>query len=282
MVDGMRTSGWRRCGQPSGAVLLILVVAGGWWTGSCRMQPPLERAKEKALIYFTHVRQPDPGWLSLFGYLHRRFGLEVRLASGAVAHRVTEGVGRPETFAIYRRMDDPGASVSKQQIAALPTAIDRITASALHCDRIPLPDDWVEILRKGSAAGAYALTHSVLAAEWTVENGCRSRAEMTALRQDQLGLLVQLIDRRQELAGQLDAITDIWIEAVAMLYYVGARDRVRSAWIDEIISLQRDDGGWPRHPAAGRSDPHATALAIWVVLENLRPDAAPIDWIRQE
>jgi hypothetical protein len=242
----------------------------------------LEQARGRALNYFaTQVRTPDPGWLSLFGYLHRRFGLEARLASGALPHQLKDGVGRPEVFAIYRRIDDPSAAITKQQIADLPTPIDRITATALHCDRIPVPDDWIEILRKGSAAGAYALTHSVVATEWTVENGCRARADVAALQQEQITLLVRFIEQRHELAGRFDAITDMWIEAVDMLYYIGARESVQSAWIDEILALQRDDGGWPRHPRAPRSDPHATALAIWVLLENLQPNAARIPWIRQ-
>lgn len=264
-------------------VAVLAIGLYGWRIRSVRMDNPLARAQGMALSYFaTHVRTPDPGWLSLFSYMHRRFGLEVRLASGRMVHQVTEGVGRPEIFAIYQRVDDPRAAISKQQIAALPTAIDRITASALHCDRIPLPDDWIEILRQGSAAGAYALTHSVLATEWTVEQGCRSRAEIAALREDQIGLLAGLIERRHELVDQFDAITDIWIEAVTMLYYVGARDRVRAEWIEELLAGQREDGGWPRHPSAARSDPHATALAIWVLCENLQPGAESIRWIRQE
>lgn len=242
----------------------------------------LGHAQERALQYFaTQVRTPDPGWLSLFGYLHRRFGLEARLASGVVLHEVTEGVGRPEVYAIYRRIDDPNAIVTKQQIADLPTAIDRITASALHCDRIPLPDNWIDILRKGSAAGAYALTHSVVATEWTVENGCRTRADVAALQQEQATLLVQFIEQRHELAHRFDAITDMWIEAIDMLHYIGAGQRVRSDWIDEMVRIQRDDGGWPRHPRAQRSDPHATALALWALLENLQPNSPRISWIRQ-
>jgi hypothetical protein len=157
----------------------------------------LERAQTAALRYFaTSVETADPSWLSLFGYMHRRFGVDARLASGASAHTVRDGVARPEVYAIYRRIDDPDAQVDKAAIAALPTAIDRITASALHCDRIPLPADWVEILAKASRAGAYALTHAVLATEWTVENGCRTRQDVTALHAEQVRLLEQLIEQR--------------------------------------------------------------------------------------
>ena len=242
--------------------------------------PRLESAQAGALRYFaTSVTTPDPSWLSLFGYMHRRFGVDARLASGAPAAAVRDGVARPEVYAIYRRIDDPDAQVDKAAIAALPTAIDRITASALHCDRIPLPPDWVEILAKASRAGAYALTHAVLATEWTVENGCRSRQDVAALHAEQVRLLEQLVDQRASLAGRYDAATDLWIEAMAMLDYSGAGDRIRAAWIDDLLAQQRSDGGWPRHPNANRSDPHATTLALWVVLAQRQPQAPPIRWI---
>lgn len=277
---GGRARGY--CSLPARIALLVVIGLSSSQAISWATPGRLEQAKDRALNYFaTQVRTADPGWLSLFGYLHRRFGLEARLASGAIPHHLKDGVGRPEVFAIYRRMDDPSATITKQQIADLPTAIDRITASALHCDRIPVPDDWIEILRKGSAAGAYALTHSVAATEWTVENGCRTRADVAALQHEQITLLVRFIEQRHELAGRFDAVTDMWIEAIDMLYYIGARERVQSAWIDEILAIQRDDGGWPRHPRAQRSDPHATALAIWVLLENLHPNTPRISWIRQ-
>jgi len=241
----------------------------------------LEATKARALAYFTSPRiTPDPGWLSLFGYMHRRFGLVVPDAAGTPLHTVRAGVARPEVFAVYRRIDDPSARVEKRQIAELPTAIDRITASALHCDRIALPDDWVQILLKATRAGAYALTHAVLAAEWSVENGCLERAEMEDLHRQQELHLVELVARRDELATRYAAATDIWIEAIAMLYYSRAGARVRDEWIDSLLAAQRPDGGWPRGPAATRSDPHATALALWIVLENLDP-APPIAWIRR-
>lgn len=238
----------------------------------------LERAQAAVLRYFaTAVERPDPSWLSLFGYMHRRFGVDARLASGAPAHELRDGIARPEVWAIYRRIDDPGAQVDKGAIAALPSPIDRITASALHCDRIPLPPDWVQILARASRAGAAALPHAVLATEWTVENGCRSRQDVAALHGEQVRLLEQLIEQRN--ANQYKAATDLWIEAMAMLDYTGAGDRIRPEWIDDMLSQQRPDGGWPRQPRATASDPHASALALWVVLAQRQPQAPPIRWI---
>jgi hypothetical protein len=245
-----------------------------------RFSARLLAAREEALGYFAaHVDAPDPSWLSLFGYLHRRFGVRVALRSGAGLHELRDGIARPDVYAIYRRIDDPGARVEKAAIAALPTAIDRITASALHCDRIALPADWLDILRKASRAGLYALTHAVLASEWTVENGCLERDDVRTLGEEQVLLLEKLIDGRAALAASQEAATDLWIEAMVMLDYAGAGARIRRPWVEDLLTLQRDDGGWPRHPRAVRSDPHATALALWLVLAQLDPAAPHIRWI---
>jgi hypothetical protein len=240
----------------------------------------LEAARDRAVRYFAEqVHAADPGWVDLFGYLHRRFGVRVTLASGAVLHEMRAGVARPEVHALYRRIDDPDASVEKAEIAALPTPIDRITASALHCDRIPLPADWLEILRKASRAGAYALTHAVLATEWTVENGCLERAAAAELHAEQVALLEKLVAERAVLATTHEAAADIWIEAMVMLDYGGEPARVRREWVEEMLTLQHDEGGWPRHPRSKRPDPHATALALWVLLAQLEPSAPRIRWI---
>jgi hypothetical protein len=240
----------------------------------------LRSAQARALRYFAEqVAVADPSWQAIFGYLHRRYGIDAHLAGGAALHAMRDGVARPEVAAIYRRIDDPGAATDAAAIAALPTAIDRITASALHCDRIALPAEWVEILGTASRAGAYALTHAVLATEWTVENGCRSRADVAALHAEQARLLVQLVEQRAALAPRFASAADLWIEAVAMLVYSGAGAQVRPEWIADLLALQRPDGGWPRHPRAPRSDPHTTALALWVIAAQRQPTAPPIRWI---
>lgn len=266
--------------QVAAGALVVATVAGlwGWSANAARF----ERARDRAIDYFaTHVQQLDPGWLGMFGYTHRRFGMVATLASGQAAHAASGDAGRPELFEIYRRIDDPLAFVAAHRIAALPTPIDRTTARALHCDRIPLPGDWIEVLRKGSLAGGYALTRSVLATEWSVENGCRSRQDVAALRADQIAWLVTFVSRRHELSEEFEAITDMWIEAVAMLHYIGAGDMVRREWVEELVRIQNDDGGWSRNPYQSRSDPHTTALALWVLLEHLEPDSPPTTWIRQ-
>ncbi len=239
----------------------------------------LEASIERVLAYFgREVHLADPTWISLFGFLHRRFGIEVVLASGDLAHRVRGGVARRDMHEVYRRIDDPSAAIDKRIIADLPHVIDRITASALHCDRIELPANWLEILGNATRAGGYALTHALLATEWTVEQGCASRESVLSLREEQVRRLRAMIEERRALAGKFDSSTDLWIEALVMLYYGGSGDSVRAPWVHDLLAAQRDSGGWSKAPASREADPHASALALWVLLENSR-EPKPGPWI---
>lgn len=248
-------------------------------TSACRPAGD-EAAVARGLAWFaSEVEEVDPGWANLFGYLHRRFGVEAFSARGEPLHEVPDGRTRPGLAAVYRRLVDPAAAVPKRVIADLPTAVDRITASALHCDRIPLPPDWPEILDRATAKGGYALTHGALAAQWTLENGCLDWPELAAVQRRQVDALAALLSDRDGLEALVRTPTDLAAEALAMLHYLGARARVAPAWVDRLAAAQRPDGGWPLHPAAPRSDPHPTALALWVLLERARPEAAPVRWI---
>ncbi len=240
----------------------------------------LRAARDRALAYFPNeVTRLEVGWSVVFGYLHRRFGVTVEIQDGRTPHDAREGVEPADYFAVFGRLVDPARQVDVRQIAAFESPIDRISAAAIHCRTIPLPDDWVDVLGQATAKGAYALTHAVAAAEWTLENGCRSELELARLHAEQIPALERMLEQRAALEGRHRVGTDIWIEGLAMLFYAGAGDRMRDEWVDTLLDLQRADGGWPAHPRAGASDPHATALGLWVVLELLEPDAPRVHWI---
>ncbi len=237
----------------------------------------LKEAVTRAIEFVGRsVGSPDPSWAGLVNYMHRRFRipLEVRSPSGA-------GQDSSPMARIFARIDDPAATIPKQEIADLEHVVDRITASALHCDRITLPPNWVEILGKASRAGGYALTHAALASRWTVENGCLDEAAVAGLQSEQIGLLVDFVDKRRQWSARYEAATDMWFEAVVMLYYLDAGSQVRREWIREILKLQRSDGGWARTPREDRSDTHASVLALWALLEN-REVVDKVPWLGRQ
>ena len=236
---------------------------------------PTEQAIARVESYFAEREGPtDPSWGSLFGHLHRRFGVEIADASGRPLHEAP-------SRGIYLRLDDPSARAKAEEIARLSTPVDRMTALALHCATVGLPAEWPVVLDEASAVGGYALTHAALATEWSLENECASWPELAAVRTRQIDALVALADDWDGLVRGYEKPVDLGVEAIAMLYYLGARTRVRESWLEGILAMQRADGGFPGHPGDDHSDPHTSALALWVLLERARPDVPHSRWIVQ-
>jgi hypothetical protein len=62
----------RKIKAPRAVVLLAALVACGVGTSCGRI--PLESSRDRALEYFaSRVRETDPSWSVIFGYLHRRY-----------------------------------------------------------------------------------------------------------------------------------------------------------------------------------------------------------------
>ncbi len=246
---------------------------------ACGPEPDPSASARATRWFAKHVDEPQPGWASLFGYMHRRFGLEALDARGRPLHRAVLADASDEWAALYRRLDDPAAAVPAARIAALESQTDRMTALALHCDRLGVPAAWPDVLAAASEAGGYALTHAALATRWTIENGCAPAERLAEIEQLQRDRLAAMAASRDALEDAYPNGTDLWLESIAMLYYLEGGDRLEPGTLDEVLVLQRPDGGWPVHSSARRSDAHATALALWVVLEHERPGARPIRWI---
>lgn len=240
----------------------------------------LSSALQRASAYLGTLDHADPSWRGIFGYLQRRFGFELKLASGRFAHEpAAAGTGDPVLRGILARMDDATATADAATIAAIPSQIDRMTAVALHCDRLALPGNWAAVLEAAGRAGGYALTHAALASQWSVENGCLDAAEARRVQDGLATQLATLIQDRERLAATDPKITDVWIEAAGILTYIGHGQRVTPDALGALLAQQRSDGGWPLHPTSTESDPHATAVAIWALLEALHPERGPSPWL---
>jgi hypothetical protein len=216
--------------------------------------PAEERARDSALRYFAAAAQaPDPSWSYLIPYLSRRYSISVE-------H------GPLRLPKVYARFADPLATATVAEIAALDSPVDRILAMALHCDRLGLPADWLGILERAGDRGGYGLTHAILAAGWTRENGCLAGVDLSLLRTRQLEELMVSFDA---LAESDTRAADIWVEGLALFTYAGGNSRVRPEWLARLRSLQRADGGFPEHPGDDRSSDHTTAFAVWALLADL-------------
>jgi len=211
----------------------------------------------------------EPGIPAMIQYLHRRFP---QAELGWALHQAKQNIKISELdqrrFPLpFLRLVDTEYQTTPEQIAGIGDLIGRTTASALHCDRIPLPNSYKKDLNHLSRSGGYALTHAVLAAQWSIENGCLDITDLSDFQNQAILRLSQLIEHQ---AG----ITDLAIEAAAMIFYAGASEKITKIWLNSLANAQQEDGGWtPGIMGLTESHPHTTYLALWVLLEARYPDA---------
>lgn len=207
--------------------------------------------------------QIDAISLSLIAYIGRGWGIDDLAGPAAAAAEVrldTPSLADDEVA--LRRLvqsDSPPPSIPPEELP--PTT--RVLAAALHCDQGRWNSLWEGQLADLIAEGGYGATHAGLAVGWMSELGCATRDP---------GLRGRVIDSIATELARTDAVTDLAVEQSALLYYLGAGDRVPAGWSRRVVESQRDDGGW----GAGQSNWHMTLLAVWTLLAAERPaeDAA--------
>lgn len=142
--------------------------------------------------------------------------------------------------------------------------IDARTAWSMFCRTYALPSDFLDVLGAEIGHGAYRLTHAALQIESVEANGCwRDAEELRGIKKRAIAAIAD------EIAAHFpDPRTDLFNESVAILYYLGAIDRVRPEFVNRVLETQRADGGWA--VAEGRPEPdnHSTILALWALFEH--------------
>ena len=232
-----------------------------------------------------HADQIDPAMLLILDFLARRFdsgwmqaaAARVRTPSSATPCGAGEaGCESASARLSIRRLVDPSIRVTAADIASLAAAggskVDGFTFAALHCSTVPLAEDYPQRIAHwlDPAGEDYDPPHAALALQWALERDCLDASEEPVARVRALAI--------EQLARFADGIPrDQPIEAVAMLGYLGARDRVERRWLDAIVAAQHEDGGWGDQPDEASND-HTTILALWVLLEQTRP-VHPGPWI---
>lgn len=230
-------------------------------------QPTTDQSLTKGLNYLDHSNKVSPLQWLLMDYLARKFDLDSKfLAANRQFQPPTEPQATVE-YQVYKRIAFPD-----QLVDTLPPSdndpTNRMVVAALHCDHIPLPADFAQLLQSNADAGDYQLTHVAFSLERMNENGCPLPEDQDQkLRQQLKTGLLSIIQNSQ-------TIPDLRYEALAMLMHIGFRNEVKQPWIDQVVREQSDDGGW-QDRADSPSNDHATVLAIWAILEYSRPDAPP-------
>ena len=212
---------------------------------------------------------------ALLDFLRRRFGLDACYAFSktfAGKNIIEDDAAEAK---LLGRMTDPSYRAPRELVEGEQQAIMRFMGFAMYCDVYPMPKEEVDKMFAfyDKGFGGYVATHVILACQWMKELGCDGTYPAIAAHAPLFAdTLCGIVEKE-------NAQTDVAFEAMAFLYYIGAGDRVRKGWVDNMLSVQRPDGAWayaPEGPAHG----HPTLLALWVLLEGAVSGPVHPRWLR--
>jgi hypothetical protein len=105
----------------------------------------------------------------------------------------------------------------------------------LYSDRRPLLANYSAMLQAGLDGGDYFTIHTLLAAFWLKENNCSVVLPANFMN--------SLYLKTASLINNDTDLTDLEIEAAALLYQAGQGQLVDSSFIQLVIANQKPDGG---------------------------------------
>ena len=220
------------------------------------------RAIERGLGWFAENETgTDTTSVLLLDYLARKFPLD-RDMSAIIDTSVARMADDTRPFL---RLTDPSTPMALERLQPE----DRFgwpVLSGLYCDRYPLTASYRTQMEALTDMGGYELTHAALGIELACERGClsyRDMADLIARQNESMALLPARNDFSQ----------DLTLEAIALLLHRDAHALVDTEWVETVLDRQRPDGGWG---SRGRSDAHATMLALWILLEVVHPEASDV------
>ncbi|HEX2679229.1 MAG TPA: hypothetical protein VHM19_21410 [Polyangiales bacterium] len=238
--------------------------------------PAYEAAIARGLSYLDASRAHVSSLQWLFvDYLQRKFGLDPRFAAVNTLRAPPTTGTEALHFRVHERIAFPDQLVDRLPLAEA-DPMSRVVMAAAHCDHIPVFAEFAAELEQMIARSDYDLTHAALALQLTAENGCAvlPAARVVAVR-------AELAQGMAKLAADPKTSWDLRYEALALLFYTGHAETVRSEWLDRIVSEQQADGGWLGDRAAPLSNDHSSVLAIWALLEAARPQAPRLPLLRR-
>jgi len=218
----------------------------------------VQSAITNAINFLEKSRDPDA--LLLLDVVYRRFGIaEFADSLQRYDQVVVEGWREAALKRVFRRIADHDNQLQPGDLEAVFIDIDLLTVPALYCDRMELPPNYTAMLDEAVRSGSYLLTHALLACIWIQENGCEIPLSNEAIE--------NIYHATAALINEDPVVEDLEIEAAALLYLAGQGALVNYAFVERVIAVQNDDGGWLlSSDTPGDSNWHTTALALLLLL----------------
>lgn len=213
--------------------------------------------------------QVSPNQKLILDFLQRKFNLNDHFS--AKKTHINSPVSDTEEWRLIKRIAYPDELENTLPPYNNNPTIYMVMAAA-NCDHIKQPTNLGELIKRNVSDGGYSLLHVVLSLEFMRENGCNLPVNREFEN--------QVIEEAVKLADNPQASADLHYEAIAMLYFSGHKDLVKSNWLAQIIQEQNPDGNWDEHVDDKQSSDHATVLALWSLLEYSQPNTTNEPMIR--
>jgi len=221
----------------------------------------LQPTTANAINFFEESDEPnDPYALLLLDVAHRRFEI-AEFADSLQRYDQILAV-RPDQaplMRLFRRIADHDNPLQIWDLQEVSEDIDLVTVPALYCDQLELPHNYPSTLDRATRIGNYLLTHALLACIWIQENGCEIPLSDEAIE--------NIYHANAALINDDQVVDDIELEAATFLYLAGQGALVDNAFVERVIAVQNEDGGWlPSSDTPSDSHWHATVLALLLLL----------------
>ncbi|HDP34361.1 MAG TPA: hypothetical protein ENN29_04535 [Candidatus Hydrogenedentes bacterium] len=274
---------------------------------------------DAGLVYMAeHKGELSCNWMDYFvlDYLQRKFGLDEWFSAKELLDAEALSKEDSVNYHLHARLVVPGHRIESKEVpfedsflfadyapgeeeAFITTAslkhvgvpLSRFMLRAMYCDVEPVDSAYaaelVRLVMETDVEGdpnnfeGYLATHLILSYQWLKELGCAEALDELANMEENLAEVLYKIIRVQ------NGITDLALEAGALLHYMGRLDVVPEELVEgsygSIAQAQMDNGAWDRNGGT-RPTPspqcHTTVFALWNLLENALPDAPDISWLR--
>jgi hypothetical protein len=201
-------------------------------------------------------------------WMERMHGLSLAYSPGAelnvrASRYQQEGRTREASqLRAWRRSYDPAYRISVADYDRL-AGFDAVTFAGVYCHQFPLDDGYVQSLTDLASLGGYSTTHVLLALLWAIDNNC------VMPRTYDPQLLSSVVSDVYAIADDTGSheVTDLRVEAMALLAAVGRDDLIQPSWVDQVLDAQLASGAWKGRPEDQAASNHTTGLALWLSLQ---------------
>ena len=227
---------------------------------------PVQAAIDRGIEGAQMLADADLVMLLLLDVIHRRFEVDAFATAATQYDDTLAGLPMVPIDAVaFRRVFDPGQTLTAQELAEVAPGVNEVTVPALLCDTLPLAADYGDRLVTDAALGGYELTHVTLALRWLDELGCTGVVDAT--------FVAQVVDDTVALIDAGDGLDDLEVEAATFTAVLAGPEPLPPNLSETLVRSQLPDGTWPRAPGNLEGNGHTTALALMLLLQLHRTPA---------